>query len=658
VLNEAAAIPAQESGFAASPEVENFATDSDGTVAWALCTIDILLNEHTEPIIGDIFGKIYDTTYGVKIMPYQGNMMDVAESTFLVDLPYPEYDSEWDEEEEEALAGSYFPIDTASFMSDGSSTDAYMAYSISYNATANYDEPDLLMIRLETDAPAEQLATDAELVQWAQFRLANDPNAPYQKVACSSVVGGAAQNVGVYTRVGATEFDDTTIAAAGVTSEEIQYDEMITAASGEAVYEKTGNEWDYGNWESDITGNWHISCIAVLKIDKMDLDYSIFGAYEVKLGARVYATYDVTQPVSLGEWDTEYTLDEPEYNESGTTDETELNYMEIDSKTWNIDVKEDLGSDGRGEQRIYIELIASPYIYDDDIVRVYMDLELPEWALKDGTIVYQYLQLLEKDTTEGTDPYVSVGCQSTVGEEGEKIDNYLGVSKLDAESTAGLSVDEQNLDEKDIQRIFFPWSDEWAYSGTYETGTGTKVSTCVVEMPIAKDETRDEAIFAEYIVTKGAKLYQSSSDSEPSQISEEKTKINLGDVNYDADDFIDPAILDLFEDDATAQYDEDYIEKEFDLQGSSEATVDAATVFGDEDAVAGQKFYSVYESNNFLDQNDEIAFMFEADLPVTEMTDGKWIVQLVTLENQNTQEKISIGCLVQIGNPYVKAVEW
>ena len=335
--------------------------------------------------------------------------------------------------------------------------------------------------------------------------------------------------------------------------------------------------------------------------------------------------------------------------------------MEIDQKTWDIDVKEDLGYDGRGSQHIYIELIASPYFYDDDIVRVYMDLDLPEAALRDDTIVYQYMQLLAKDAEEGTDDYISVGCQITVGEEGsEKVDNYLGTSKLDAQSTAGQAVEEQNPEEKDIQRIFFPWSEEWAWYGAYETGNGNKVASCVVEMPIAKDESRDEDIFQEYIVTKGAKLYKDDEDTEPTQIGEEKTKINLGDVNYDADEFIDPEILDLFEPDEDATFDENYIEKEYELQGSTEATLDAATLFGDENAVAAQNFYSVYESNNYLDQDDEISFMFEVDLPTAQVPDGTWIVQMVTLSpTDNSSDKKTIGCLVQVGNQYsTTAVEW
>jgi hypothetical protein len=52
--------------------------------------------------------------------------------------------------------------------------------------------------------------------------------------------------------------------------------------------------------------------VAVLKISKMDRDYGMFGLYEVKLGARVYADATVTDPVNLGEFDTTYELYEPD----------------------------------------------------------------------------------------------------------------------------------------------------------------------------------------------------------------------------------------------------------------------------------------------------------------------------------------------------------
>ena len=115
--------------------------------------------------------------------------------------------------------------------------------------------------------------------------------------------------------------------------------------------------------------------------------------------------------------------------------------MEIDQKTWDINLKEVLNINGRGAQHIYVELIASPYVYDNDIVRVYMDLDLPEDLLKKETIVYQYAQLLPTVATEGTDYYTSFGCQITVKEDGEEapyeVDNFFGVGKLDATATSG-----------------------------------------------------------------------------------------------------------------------------------------------------------------------------------------------------------------------------
>lgn len=53
--------------------------------------------------------------------------------------------------------------------------------------------------------------------------------------------------------------------------------------------------------------------------------------------------------------------------------------------------------------------------------------------------------------------------------------------------------------------------------------------------------------------------------------------------------------------------------------------------------------------------------MFEADLPEAKVTDGTYIVQLVTLTPtaDANADSISIGCVVQVGNPDgVKAFEW
>ena len=101
----------------------------------------------------------------------------------------------------------------------------------------------------------------------------------------------------------------------------------------------------------------------------MDRDYGMFGKYDVVLGARVYADPAAGVFVSLGEYETTYRLDEPEYTDGdSTTDPEELSYIELDAKSWAIDMAEDFGYNGRGEQALYVDLVASPFFYDDDVL--------------------------------------------------------------------------------------------------------------------------------------------------------------------------------------------------------------------------------------------------------------------------------------------------
>ena len=162
-----------------------------------------------------------------------------------------------------------------------------------------------------------------------------------------------------------------------------------------------------------------------------------------------------------------------------------------------------------------------------------------------------------------------------------------------------------------------------------------------------------------YIVKKGALLFKSESDSEPTKIGEKTFKVNLGEADYDPDALIDPEVLDFFEADQDEMWDEDYVEKEVTMNGSTEATIDAATVLGDATAVAKQNFFSVYESNAIIDLDDEISFMFEADLPYDKLVDGAWIAQFVSLTPTAGGDSITVGCFVQVGNPYgMKSAFW
>lgn len=239
-------------------------------------------------------------------------------------------------------------------------------------------------------------------------------------------------DVTIETRNGYTEFGDADVN--GIAKDALQTDELADE------WQKTDYYDDYGNWESEISGNWHVSCVVQLEVPKIDRDWGMFGEYEVKLGARVYASETAATFAPVGEFATTYDLVSPDY-ETDTNlqaDEEEYMHSTIEEKEWDVDVEKALGYDGRGEQRLEIELIASPYVTEDDIVLVTMTLDLPEDALTEGTIVYHYVQLLPEGATAGTDDFISVGCQHTAGVFGTThVDNYQGTSKLDAASTAG-----------------------------------------------------------------------------------------------------------------------------------------------------------------------------------------------------------------------------
>jgi len=79
-------------------------------------------------------------------------------------------------------------------------------------------------------------------------------------------------------------------------------------------------------------------------------------------------------------------------------------------------VKETFGDSGFAEQHVRSEFIISSKIDEPDILRVRFELNLPEAHLTDGTIVYQYIQLIgvDADLTTG-DTYIGLGCVTEVG---------------------------------------------------------------------------------------------------------------------------------------------------------------------------------------------------------------------------------------------------
>lgn len=178
-------------------------------------------------------------------------------------------------------------------------------------------------------------------------------------------------------------------------------------------------------------------------------------------------------------------------------------------------------------------------------------------------------------------------------------------------------------------------------------------------MPIEKGQNRDSSIFTKYEVTRGSRVYASETAEEFKQVSEKYTTAKVEEPDY-ATDLVDQDLLELFEDDTAAMNDADYVAKEVLFQGSAAAVVDTAAVLGDENAQAKQGFAAAYEGNDYIDLDDDVVFVFDVDLPATNLEDGTIIMQIVTLTNNDdpTGDKISVGCAVTVGIPDAEVFEW
>lgn len=149
-------------------------------------------------------------------------------------------------------------------------------------------------------------------------------------------------------------------------------------------------------------------------------------------------------------------------------------------------------------------------------------------------------------------------------------------------------------------------------------------------MPIEKGQNRDSGIFSKYAVNRGSRVYASETAEEFKQVSDRQTKIDIVEPDY-ATVGDDQEYLDLFEDDTATMNDPDYVEKELLFQGSSEAVIDTATVLEDSSAQAKQGFAAAYEGNDYIDLDDDVVFVFDVDLPATNLEDGTVIMQTVSL---------------------------
>ena len=184
---------------------------------------------------------------------------------------------------------------------------------------------------------------------------------------------------------------------------------------------------------------------------------------------------------------------------------------------------------------------------------------------------------------------------------------------------------------------------------TYDSWTeGNRVQTCVVQLPISK-ENPDEAIYNTWVGVVGAKIFKTEDDAAPITLKEKKAHFTLGKPDYNA--YIpDPEDMEIFN------------SLDFDLEEDSEVeqkplekmTAEFELVNDDgSKSKVFQDVFAYYELVPEVDKPNLVNFLFYADIPRAKLSEGIIIYQWAALtpkDNTSPVPPIGIVCKVQVGN--------
>lgn len=98
LFNESSILPAAESLFSASGDLEKYKTSPDSF----RCTIMLEINEFNRDIVSDLFDKVYEVDFGLYVFADKDTVRDTSEdsikNSFEMYLPPSVYDNDFDDD--------------------------------------------------------------------------------------------------------------------------------------------------------------------------------------------------------------------------------------------------------------------------------------------------------------------------------------------------------------------------------------------------------------------------------------------------------------------------------------------------------------------------------------------------------------------------------
>ncbi len=312
-----------------------------------------------------------------------------------------------------------------------------------------------------------------------------------------------------------------------------------------------------------------------------------------------------------------------------------------------------------GQQTVDITLFETGLAYGDDAVRFNLTLNLPATALAKGKQVLQYVQL--KNLFAPEDPGIGMSCRVTVDNATDvTISSFEGPGSLLHKDNKDKTVSKQRtVDKKPAGEENFGFNIFARNDKDYETKTeynGYKTVNCVADLKLIKENNDIEKVYNDWSVTVGARIYSSKTVTTFKEVPEFETVFSLS-ADTEEEEWFDPALLAAFddvfdEDDEDFDFDFDIDVKEIIKKPLPEKKVEKDIASGKYTGKANMGMKALYNNIPKIDRDDQIEFIFEADIPKAALAPGKVIVQYAQLTGKTTSDiKIGLQCKVQVGNP-------
>ena len=250
------------------------------------------------------------------------------------------------------------------------------------------DKPDDLSFYFNVDLPKDILQDGTIIYQWAQITPTADSSADKVSIACKVQVGNP-RGTEVAEFSGTTSMETST--QTGKKYSEVNTGDLVSGSS----IKKNDDDDFYALGDSDFGFKNKVqSCLAQLEIEKMVDNSSLFQEYDVKLGARVYADKDDTNPISLTESSTTMTIQAPTYEakefdpDEDFPEDLEYEYFELADREKEATVTLPNGDTTDITQYLYVEMEANKDYTRPDVLSFDFGIDGKEEVLEQGQVVF------------------------------------------------------------------------------------------------------------------------------------------------------------------------------------------------------------------------------------------------------------------------------